>query len=782
MSTFNGFKIGFTDKDFKSLKHKMMKLKILFPLLFLIKFSFAQQVLTTEQVTRLADAGKVYGYIKYFHPFLQYKDIKWDSAFVVNVQGIIDAKSKEEYAAVMQRLFSSLDDNLTSVTSISPKDTLYKPQFTSYNIKDSILYINMNDLAPLVYGNPDNPFDKVEEALQNVEKTKGIIFDMRSPVNSTYLNNVQKGQFLDWISSYFKGDLLIPSSRSTGYFGLDRAYLKVSNLYSVHGIANKEVPLVFIGSNEEQIPLVATVLQQKGKAAIIQPEAKQLRPGNSVSFYIQDSLLVKVRSSEVLNQDGSLLLIQPNDTWSEDEPYSLAITKAEKLITDGFQKKIKFTQYAPMPVTRFYEYPDQKNYPSIGYRMLAAAKIFSIIDYFFANKVLMDKNWDLCYKEMIPKFIEAKDSLQYMKAVAELYANIKDSHGFISRPSDGFSLRLNPIIQSRGNFVPPVITRVIENRVMVTSIYNDSICRSIEIEKGDVILAINGEDAMKLVDEVRKYQCASTKASQTFYISSFVLFGNKGQIHKLKVAKANGQIKEVLMPTVEEFKGDWTPDDYVYRMFSYNEYPTIKMLYKEIGYADLTGKLMDSDNDSIVRMLKNVKAMIFDMRGYPHGNGINSFANILWKSKTKGGKFVTIVPSSDNFPNNPVNIEDSRTSTFQGSSNTYTGWVYTGKTIVLTNESAQSFAENVVGGLKAISDATIIGSPTAGAESGTLNFTIPGNIILWFSGSNSLLPNGKSFMRFGYQPDISVRPTIKGIQAGKDEVLERAIKYLKSGK
>ena len=236
------------------------------------------------------------------------------------------------------------------------------------------------------------------------------------------------------------------------------------------------------------------------------------------------------------------------------------------------------------------------------------------------------------------------------------------------------------------------------------------------------------------------------------------------------------------MPTVEEFKGDWTPDDYVYRMFSYNEYPTIKMLYKDIGYADLTGKLMDSDNDSIVRMLKNVKAMIFDMRGYPHGNGINSFANILWKSKTKGGKFVTIVPSSDNFPNNPVNIEDSRTSTFQGSSNTYTGWVYTGKTIVLTNESAQSFAENVVGGLKAISDATIIGSPTAGVESGTLNFTIPGNIILWFSGSNSLLPNGKSFMRFGYQPDIIVRPTIKGIQAGKDEVLERAIKYLKSGK
>jgi C-terminal processing protease CtpA/Prc len=73
---------------------------------------------------------------------------------------------------------------------------------------------------------------------------------------------------------------------------------------------------------------------------------------------------------------------------------------------------------------------------------------------------------------------------------------------------------------------------------------------------------------------------------------------------------------------------------------------------------------------------------------------------------------------------------------------------------VLTNESAQSFAENVVGGLKVMFDATIIGSPTAGAESGTLNFIIPGNITLWFSGSNSILPNGKSLWGLGINPTL----------------------------
>ena len=763
-----------------------MRPKFLLLLFFASSFSFAQKRLTTVQINRLADAGKVYGYIKYFHPFLQYKDINWDSAFAANIEGIIDAKNKEEYAAVMQRLFSTLDDNITSVTGIPKINTSYKIQLTSYRIKDSILYININDVPPLVFGSPDNAFDKVQEALQNIDKVKGIIFDMRSPVNSTYNSDVKPGQLLDWNTGYFKGAFLMPTFRSKGYVGLNwESYFKISTLNSVQGNANKEIPLMFIVSNEGQIPLVAAVLQQKGKAAIIQPEGKQLSPGNSVNFYIQDSLLIKVRSSEVLNQDGSLLIIQPNDTWSSYESKTAAIAKAEKLISNGFQKEIKFTEYAPMPITRVNDYASQKNFPSIGYRMLAAAKIFSTIDYFYANKHLMDKNWESSYKEMIPKFVEAKDSLQYMRAVAELYANIDDSHGFITRPADGFSLRLNPIIQGRGNFVPPVITRVIESKVVVIGIYDDSVCRSIGIKKGDVILSINGKDAMQLVENARKYQCASSKASQTFYISSFILFGKEGQIQKLKVLNENGKIIDVSMPTLREFKGDFEPpDDYVYRMFSYNELTTIKMLTKNIGYADLSGKLKDSDNDSIVRMLRNTKAMIFDMRGFPHGNGMNSFAGILWKSKIKGGrKYVVLAPSSNKFPNNPqVDIEDTRTMTFPGSSNNYAGWVYRGKTVVLTNESAQSFAENVVGGLKTMSDATIIGSPTAGAETGMDNFNIPGNITLWLSGGNLMLPNGKSFMRFGYQPDITVRPTIKGIQAGKDEVLERAVKFLHTGK
>ena len=65
----------------------------------------------------------------------------------------------------------------------------------------------------------------------------------------------------------------------------------------------------------------------------------------------------------------------------------------------------------------------------------------------------MDSNWQECYRNSLSHFIEAGDSLEFMRTVAELYSNIQDSHGFISISTDEFSLRLNPVIQGRGGYI-----------------------------------------------------------------------------------------------------------------------------------------------------------------------------------------------------------------------------------------------------------------------------------------------------------------------------------------
>jgi hypothetical protein len=46
---------------------------------------------------------------------------------------------------------------------------------------------------------------------------------------------------------------------------------------------------------------------------------------------------------------------------------------------------------------------------------------------------------------------------------------------------------------------------------------------------------------------------------------------------------------------------------------------------------------------------------------------------------------------------------------------------------------------------------------------------------------DSRWPDGKQLQRVGITPDIEAHPTVAGIRAGRDEILERAVTYLETG-
>jgi hypothetical protein len=761
-----------------------MRLKLSVLLLIVSSFSFAQQSLTKEQINRLADAGKVYGIVKYFHPYLQYKTLNWDSVFAANVEGIIGVKRKEEYGDVMQRMLSALNDNMTCVVSSPSANNTDSVRTTSYKIKDSLLYVSLNDIT-------GDSYNKIIEAYQNIHKVKGVIYDMRNGPNSRF--DFGTADLIDWEMDdsnllFFNGDLVLPASRRVGYKGLPAesmgsgydTYFKQERASRYRGSYQKELLFAFIVSNGDQIPLSAIALQQKGLAIIIQPEGKTLMPGRIGSIYIQDSLLINIRVAESISSDGSLAVLHPDAVYSRTAIPGEAIRLATNMILNGFKKQTNpMLQVAPQATRRFLKPYQEGDYPSLGYRMLAAAKIFSAIDNFYPGKHLLKKNWEESYRSCIPKFIAARDSIEYLRAVAELYTNIWDSHGFIQNLDYNVTYRLNPIIQSDGDFIPPVITDVVENKLVVTGIFNDSVCREAGIRKGDVILSVDGNDPMKLIEEARKYQPASTKGSQIFYVSKFVLFGSKGQIRNLQVKGSDGMIRKVNLPTLRKLGGD--TDDYILNIYSRHLKPTFYFLTKDIGYADLTSPLSVEQIDSMFNLFRNTKAIVFEDRGYPH-----FWDNEAWYGRLYKNKNVNVALWSFNTPEFPntnqgtqVDIQNAKVWVDQ---TTDTGWVYKGKIVILINESAQSAAENLPLVLKSMSNASFIGSPTAGADALITSFIIPGNLTLYLSGCEISYPDGRRIMQLGLQPDILVRPTIKGIQAGKDEVLERAIKFIQTGK
>jgi C-terminal processing protease CtpA/Prc len=195
-----------------------------------------------------------------------------------------------------------------------------------------------------------------------------------------------------------------------------------------------------------------------------------------------------------------------------------------------------------------------------------------------------------------------------------------------------------------------------------------------------------------------------------------------------------------------------------------------KMLANNIGYVNM-GILEVNDIPSMIEKLKLSKAIIFDIRNYPRGTAeeISNFLN----SKERKDILLTI-PDSTYIGR--FKWKGPRPCGFENKNN------YKGKVIVLMNEESQSQSEEMAMSFRTADDATIIGSQTAGADGNVSNFEVIKGVFTRFTGCGVYYPDGSETQRIGIIPDIEVKPTILGIQQGKDEILDRAIQFVETGK
>jgi C-terminal processing protease CtpA/Prc len=93
----------------------------------------------------------------------------------------------------------------------------------------------------------------------------------------------------------------------------------------------------------------------------------------------------------------------------------------------------------------------------------------------------------------------------------------------------------------------------------------------------------------------------------------------------------------------------------------------------------------------------------------------------------------------------------------------------------LIDETTISQAEHTGLLFRAAADTVFVGSPTVGADGDITYIALPGGMMSSFTGEAVALPDGTQLQRKGLQPDIAVAPTLAGIRAGKDEVLDAAL-------
>jgi C-terminal processing protease CtpA/Prc len=398
-------------------------------------------------------------------------------------------------------------------------------------------------------------------------------------------------------------------------------------------------------------------------------------------------------------------------------------------------------------------YPEMLE-PTLEYRQLAVIRAWNVIHYFYPYLHLIG-DWDAVLPEFLARMEETKTGKDYAFAVAEMMTHVPDGHT---------NLWGHPALNGRiGQVGLPIVIRWIEGAPVVIRASDEA--KAMGIEPGDALMAVDGETIAAGLERLGKVFTASTPAALRNRLSQLLLLGAEGSTVVLKVQKLDGNVREVSLVRDSKKAPPQAGGE------------VVSILPGNIGYVNLP-RLARGDVDGMFEKVKGTRGLILDMRGYPQGTAWQIAPRINTLNARTGAQFRRSQVSAFSFEEAEAGFYFSQPlpELREGVEK------YTAPTVMLIDDRAISQAEHSGLFYEAANGTKFIGSPTAGANGDVTRFPLPGGIWVMFGGHDVRHADGRQLQRVGLQPDIPVEPTRKGVAAGRDEVLERAVQYLTDGK
>ena len=455
----------------------------------------------------------------------------------------------------------------------------------------------------------------------------------------------------------------------------------------------------------------------------------------------------KPARSKNKTERGIEVKLQPDLAWIENpelgKTLSMKIKKVKEARKNAEHYYIDFHQGVKNPIFKNENPYVQINYSDdSGMRLLALFRYWNMIEYFFPYKHLTTENWNTVLGKFIPLVLDAKTELEYKLELLQLIAHVNDTHANIAidRTINGW----------RGWRMAPYDISYVEGKAVVTSIWNRDTTQPSELKKGDIITNINGKLVEEIFEERKPFTPASNSSVQLSDIARELLRTNAESLSLQIIRNEKFQTCEVATST---------------NRFPPNTFKAShRLLSPSVGYI-WTETLRDDSIPIIMEKFRDTKGVIIDLRCYPR---IHSTAYTL-------GSYLTPKPS-DFVKHTVGSIEQPGKFTFAhtnmvGNNNAQ---VYNGKVVIIVNERTMSRSEYHTMAYQTAPNATVIGSTTAASDGDISNIVLPGNVQTRISGIGIYYPDGRETQRIGIAIDEEVKPTIRGIIEGRDELLERA--------
>lgn len=437
------------------------------------------------------------------------------------------------------------------------------------------------------------------------------------------------------------------------------------------------------------------------------------------------------------------------------------ISKLGKILQNrntGYNYYISFSDGAANPKFKHENAYADMVYPDAGYRLLALYRYWNMTQYFFPSRNLITEGWNNILSPYIPALIHVKDQTEYAKTVQKLLASIYDTHATIgsSKILDNY----------KGDYRLPFQAKFIEGKLVVTGYYSDTNKVREKFKTGDIIVSVNGISVENLVKKYLPLSIASNYETKLRDMPSNYLLRSNIPTFNLKLLR-NGKylqrtLNAVKISSIDFFAYDWNRDANA---------PGYYLVTPQIGYI-FSGRYKNKDLNDIKVKFSNTKGIIVDMRCYPSDEMENTFGNYI---KPFSSAFVKFSKASPDYPGLFVYSEAIKNGEKSIDN-------YKGKVVIIVNEYSQSNAEFVTMAFQSNPNVTVIGSTTAGADGNISGITLPGDISTSISGLGVFYPDGTNTQRKGVKIDYTVKPSIRGIRAGRDELLEKAKQLINGSK
>lgn len=362
-----------------------------------------------------------------------------------------------------------------------------------------------------------------------------------------------------------------------------------------------------------------------------------------------------------------------------------------------------------------------------------------------------DVDWDAEFRRFLPLVAAATDPAEYYRLLRRFTALLREGHSYVMQP---------PWIDNRVR--PAIALYPVEGKPVVV--------RGNGLPAGTVITSVDDIPVADLLAERLAEACSTTDHHRLLRAMGALLEGPRGTQVRVGARLPDGTetvvtlTRDGALPPAPLFEREDLPGGVVLvRITAWHAERVVSQFHE--GFPNFEG----------------VRGLIIDMRRNSGGNsafgdailarlidgpverGVISYHHLHWgvmQGLELGAPVLTehwkpLAPDADR-PR------------------------FAGPVAVLTDMNTISAGEDFAATFRLTGRGLLVGEPTAGSTGTPVIFPLPGGGVGTVSSTRCVYPGRAAFHGQGLAPDMPVAPTVAGIAAGRDEVLEAALAALKA--